>query len=918
MEAHGFFGDRLALTDLVRRITLASCVLLVTGLAVAGIAWLGQSPMSSRVTSPVASWPASSVPLSMEDRAELLTHLALPPDVWASLQTALDASNPDRFDRLLLDHMRQRDRRLFFDVHQVQRSLAYIRDVLGTDAVHEAANALMDNLYPEQDGSPVHTVRLPEDIDWLHSGYSPNPETIHSLNRHRHWIDLAMAHRLTDDPKYADKIIAQLIGWSVQHPPLDDPESWREHHPRWWLMDASIRAETWLWTYALLLDSPQWSPAVHSLFLFKALHHGQYLHAVTPQDIRTNHGLVHGQGLLYLARFFPEFAEAQAWEARGRQILLDSMDAQTYSDGANGEQSPNYAVVILWRLLEVKWMDLQAGIEWDPDHTELLKRAVEAYYQSLSPNGLNPAISDSYRTSAGTLFLRANKALATDRYPLARPRHRDVWVFGIEAVDPLIDLPIEPVPTDRGRVAALHASGNYILRSGDGIDAVQINFDAGPKGGLHGHYDLLNFELYGFGRVLIPDPGPYKYDDSPQRQWVISTPAHNTISVDGRSHGPLEEENNPGIIVDQWEVGEDHVQIAAHHYGYHHLPGGPVVGRGLWYDFEGTILLVDFAFSSAEHDYTVSFTLPGTDNHVDASAGVIQSRQPRGNVRVQTLLADGQTAHVEERFISQFPPPNEIEPAQRFVIHQRAQNAVFITLITAYEGSDAPKVEVEFVQPPLPHQSVKLRLKRETDQRLITFNPPTLRALDDSILTSTPGQSAADPSGALHYAFQDRASRTLKYARRDASGRWTVAATIDATPGAGDELSIRINDRGDIGIAYTAGDHLKYALFFDETWHVETVDDTRSAGHPVLAYSRRHGPVIAYHDAGTGELRWAGSVRFGWKLDRIAVGIPVELSLDPDRPRLTRWRLSYKDPSGKLVHLIEGESSGQWNPDERR
>ena len=49
-------------------------------------------------------------------------------------------------------------------------------------------------------------------------------------------------------------------------------------------------------------------------------------------------------------------------------------------------------------------------------------------------------------------------------------------------------------------------SGNYIMRSGADANARQLSFRAGPKGGQHGHFDELSFELSGYGSVLLADP----------------------------------------------------------------------------------------------------------------------------------------------------------------------------------------------------------------------------------------------------------------------------------------------------------------------------------------------------------------------------------------------------------------------------
>ena len=100
-------------------------------------------------------------------------------------------------------------------------------------------------------------------------------------------------------------------------------------------------------------------------------------------------------------------------------------------------------------------------------------------------------------------------------------RERDVFALGINAVKAYVSEPaFQPSLGDRGNSYAMPDSGNYIMRSGNDANARQIIFDAGPKGGSHGHYDLLSFELSGYGRPLISDPGAYKYDTSADRAYV--------------------------------------------------------------------------------------------------------------------------------------------------------------------------------------------------------------------------------------------------------------------------------------------------------------------------------------------------------------------------------------------------------------
>ena len=63
-------------------------------------------------------------------------------------------------------------------------------------------------------------------------------------------------------------------------------------------------------------------------------------------------------------------------------------------------------------------------------------------------------------------------------------------------------------------------------------------FDIGGLGmltGGHSHADALSVVLFSQGRELLVDPGTYVYNSAPEwRRYFRSTPAHNTVAIDGR------------------------------------------------------------------------------------------------------------------------------------------------------------------------------------------------------------------------------------------------------------------------------------------------------------------------------------------------------------------------------------------------
>lgn len=83
--------------------------------------------------------------------------------------------------------------------------------------------------------------------------------------------------------------------------------------------------------------------------------------------------------------------------------------------------------------------------------------------------------------------------------------------------------------------------GYAILRD----DLKYALLDYGPHGGVHGHYDKLNLELYaappgGVGDEMGGEPNFHFYDNALHDEWTKTTVAHNTMTVDETSQAATE------------------------------------------------------------------------------------------------------------------------------------------------------------------------------------------------------------------------------------------------------------------------------------------------------------------------------------------------------------------------------------------
>ncbi len=532
------------------------------------------------------------------------------------------------------------------------------------------------------------------------------------------------------------------------------------------------------------------------------------------------------------------------------------------------------------------------------------------------PTAISPRCSDTYRESVSTFWDHPRIILNdTADYPAAKPRLRDVWLFGTTTSNSMLGAPITPALPNRGLTYSMPDSGYYVERSGSDANARQVTFDAGPTGGEHGHFDLLSFELFGYGAPLIADPGIYTYDSSPQRNWAISTPAHNTISVDDQSHAALEGVGNPGITASSIASVAGGYMITASHRGYQAMVGAPVVARSMWFDGNGVMLLADWGESTTSHTYSTSFLLPGTNNSSNLPAGTIRTTNTGGNVAITSLLQTGQAAFKDSKipgtqisvFTSSDPDANVADPAVKFHVDQTGTFAGFVTLVNAYNGSSVPNITAQLVGAPTPGGSFQVQLfDNGVAAQLVTFTEPAFVHPAANFEGAGPNVGANsiayDSSGQLHMAYNDTAENDLKYAVRDANGNWSIPETIDAGLYAGGYPSLAIDSKGNPAIAYFDGNggDLKYAVMTNGAWQVSTVDSNGSVGlYPSLVFSRKDGAMIAYYKRTTGDLRLAVQVTGGWQITTVDsagdVGRCTSMVLDPNRPTASKVAIAYED-----------------------
>jgi hypothetical protein len=254
-----------------------------------------------------------------------------------------------------------------------------------------------------------------------------------------------------------------------------------------------------------------------------------------------NHLVAEGLGLVVASELVPDLPER--YGRSGRAILAEAARTQFYDDGTGVEQSPTYAAFTLEMLLLGIVIERSRGREPTEEVGEAIARAAAHLNAMLDSGGRHPRIGDDDegrviatsperedRYVASVVAGAASVLLRPDIAPPVRPSHlRDL----------LFEPPAHSAPAPDG-VLTFRSGGYSVIRERISRRAMLLVMDHGPVGfdplAAHGHADALAIWLHLDDQPVFVDAGTYRYNASDGwREWLRSTPAHNTLCINGES-----------------------------------------------------------------------------------------------------------------------------------------------------------------------------------------------------------------------------------------------------------------------------------------------------------------------------------------------------------------------------------------------
>jgi Heparinase II/III N-terminus/Heparinase II/III-like protein len=517
------------------------------------------------------------------------------------------------------------------------------------------------------------------------------------ISRTQFWETLADAYWKSRNEKYAAEWVAQLLDFAAKNRADAKP---KPGVPSLWMaLDCGRVGDSWPYAYYHFLNSPAFTPEAQWTYTKLVLDHVPVLKSVLESPYHNgNHAAIECNGLFAIGMLFPELHEAAAWRDFTVARISREMDKTVEPDGFETELTPWYhygearsfsGPVKLARLNHLPLPDAL---------TAKLLAMYRAPIMVMDQSGETVSTNDAEHINAGILAKEGMALLGDD--PLLR------WAAskGKEGAG----LPASTM---------LPYAGFYAMRGGWKPDDMFLFFRGGPAGTGHQHEDMLEIVLRAWNKTLLFDPGSYNYDSSDWRRYVVGTPAHNTIIVDGKwQHRGA---NRPPVtqpVQNPWVTTPMFDYVAAtYDKGYQQNEWNPKaqympfkwVGevdrsvshtRRVLYLRPGYALVLDTVDGTGEHTVDAHFHMDAPAARLDTSTQAAFSVPgPKADEAQLALFPLDRTNLVTEIVQGQLDPilgwmPVEHRPIPtvRFRKHQTAP-FIFATVLYPYRG-EAPQV----------------------------------------------------------------------------------------------------------------------------------------------------------------------------------------------------------------------------------
>lgn len=620
----------------------------------------------------------------------------------------------------LLDYLRNRESRFFAGLNDRTDAVQLLR-ARWPDAERStiaAADGILNGCFdllgytgldfgspPDWHLDPLRQVRAPalphwSRIDYLDPAVAGDHKVVWELNRHQYLTTLGQAYWYTGDERYATAFVEHLTSWMDRNPPSRGV-NWSSS------LEVSFRVIAWLWALHFFRNSPVLTgPFVARMLRFVQAHAHHVERYLSTYFSPNTHLTGEALGLFYAGTVLPEFRHAARWRRTGLAVFATEVPRQVLSDGVYFEQSSwyhKYTVDFLTHLIILARLN---GIDLPEQHDHTLERMLEHILALTRPDGTVPLIGDD---DGGCLIPLVGPpgqdfrdGLATGAALFDRPDFRYVaaeaspatfWLLGRRGLEQFDGLPAVR-PTSGS--TAFECGGFHVMRDGWDGDARYLLVDGGPHGSLaggHAHADALAVVVSCGADNFLVDSGTGTYTTDPaERDRFRSTPAHNTLSIDGASSsmpgGPFRWETMAATTTDRWISTDRFDFYRGSHDGFNRLGPGLVHERSILFVKRGYWIIRDRVTGAGGRMVESSFHFAPHVSVVRAGADAVMAAGSASGraLRIHVLGASAETL-LESCLVSDVY--GSFQPAMRVAYRtNEADDSDFVTLLLPATAAD--------------------------------------------------------------------------------------------------------------------------------------------------------------------------------------------------------------------------------------
>lgn len=540
---------------------------------------------------------------------------------------------------------------------------------------HTAADKICRRIFQ---WGPYEEAQYGEDMDWE---WDPpgDIEWVCVLYRFYWAAPLVNAYAATRNEKYGRAFVDLATDWISKHP----LEKHTRTHPvykfwkgfAWLDLQTGIRATNICAAFRGLVQAEAFTPEFLGVLLASLYDH-QTKTKLIPMGLIHNKAVFEQRGFINVAYTFNEFRESREWMELGLARVEENILGQTTGDGVQREWSFGYHQGVLRDAVEIFGRLDAFDIEIPEAFLERVRKMYDYIFWIATPDLGPPMFGDGSR-------------------PLKTTDVRTEWPLYDELVNAteLLDDPKYAARANLHREAlpdrkshAFKEAGFYVMRNAWGPDQIYAALHCSPPAiSSHDQPDNGTFELYAYGRWLMPDTGFYTYGrDGEARAWHRQTSVHQTLTLDG---GDIADDARHLMWVSE---GSDSDVLAVENGSYPNL----IHRRTVWFVRRRFFVLLDEAIGNAPGQLDLHFQFAPGDVTFNGGENRAFTGFDDANVLVQA--AEGCAASIVEEtgwFAWEYGY-RKPRKAFRFALDNQAP-AVFATVIVPYRGTEPPAVSAE-------------------------------------------------------------------------------------------------------------------------------------------------------------------------------------------------------------------------------